>query len=89
MILGTKELQRRIAEVERVASEARDMGNQALAEIAKHSGICSVRQQAVQDDLSELKGTTRWQLRGIIVILFTALGFVLLELAKAAHFFGK
>ncbi len=71
---GTEDLKRRIADVERIAGEARDVGNQALKEIAVHSGACVEIQKRTIRDLDELKGSNRWQLRGIVTILLTAIG---------------
>ena len=71
-MFGKSEDRRRIEIVEKVASEARDGGIKALAEIARHTGECNIRQANRVVWEGEVKDMLRWMVRGIVTILLGA-----------------
>ncbi len=94
---GTNDLVRRIGDVERVASEARNVGTQALKEIAAHTGACAERWNEaratwarVEKSLAaiptvERNGYRQWLIvaGAVITVLVTALATVLWHMLAA------
>ena len=87
-MFGGAENRRRIEAVERTATEARDQGTRALAEIAAHTKACDVRQQTIERRLDELGGSQRAANKLLISTLLAVLGAILLEVAKNRGFFS-